>query len=136
VNHAHRSRLRLSSAAALLLCAILASMPASALPLLDSLPTLDALSSRLELTPEQEKQLVPLLEKRKAELRQTQTLLEQASTPQQKRDVLREAEQAGDAFSSEVERLLTPSQQHEWREFRSELLDKAKERADEEKSSR
>ncbi len=136
MNHLRRSRLGMSSAAALLLCAILTSMPASALPLLDELPTLETLSSRLELTPEQEKQLVPLFEKRKAELRQTQALLEQASTPQQKRDVLREAEQAGDAFNSQVESVLTPSQQHEWREFRSELLDKAKERADEEKSSR
>ena len=131
VNQMRRSRLGAFSSAGLWLCAILASTPGSALPLLDSLPDLSTLSNRLELTPEQETQLVPLFEKRKSELRQTQALLEQASTPQQQRDVLREAEVAGKEFNSQVERVLTPTQQHEWREFRSELQEKAKERIEE-----
>jgi hypothetical protein len=124
------------SVAGLVLCTILASMSAGALPLLEELPTLDTLRSRLELTPDQEKQLLPMFEKRKSELRQTQALLEQASTPQQQRELLREAGQAGDAFSAQVERLLTPSQQHEWREFRSEQREKAKERVEEKNESR
>ena len=128
-----RSRLGTLSSAGLWLCAILASLPASALPLLDELPTLSSLRNRLELTPEQEKQLVPLFEKRESELRQSQTLLEQASTPQQQRDVLRDVEQAGKEFNAQVERLLTPSQQHEWRDFISELREKAKERIDDQR---
>lgn len=122
---------RLTTAASLLLCAFLASMPAVAAPMLDTLPTMDSLRNRLELSPEQEAKLAPLLDKRVAELRQTQTRLEEATSDQQKRTVLREAKEAGNAFNHEVESLLTPSQQHEWREIRSELREKAKERAEE-----
>jgi hypothetical protein len=107
------------------------AMPASAAPMLDTLPTLDSLRNRLELSPEQENKLAPLFDRRIAELRHTQTLLEQATSTQQKRDVLREAKKTGDAFNHEVESVLTPSQQHEWREIRSELKEKAKERAEE-----
>jgi hypothetical protein len=122
---------RLTTAASLLLCTFLASMPAIAAPMLDTLPTMDSLRNRLELSPEQEAKLAPLLDKRVAELRQTQTRLEEATSDQQKRTVLREAKEAGNAFNHEVESLLTPSQQHEWREIRSELREKAKERAEE-----
>jgi hypothetical protein len=123
-----QSRLGVLSSAGLWLCALLASLPAGALPLLDELPTLDSLRNRLELTAEQEKQLVPLFEKRSSELRQSVTLLEQASTPQQQRDVIREVERIGKVFNAQVERVLTPSQQHEWRDFIAELREKAKER--------
>jgi hypothetical protein len=123
-----QSRLGVLSSAGLWLCALLASLPAGALPLLDELPTLDSLRNRLELTAEQEKQLVPLFEKRSSELRQSVTLLEQASTPQQQRDVIREVERIGKEFNAQVERVLTPSQQHEWRDFIAELREKAKER--------
>ena len=132
MNQMRRFRLGTLSSAGLWLCAILA-LPASALPLLDELPTLSTLRNRLELTPEQEKQLVPLFEKREYALRQSQTLLQQASTPQQQRDVLRDVELAGKEFNAQVERLLTPSQQHEWREFISELREKAKERIDDQR---
>jgi hypothetical protein len=114
---------------------MLMSAPASAAPMLESLPTMDVLRNRLELTPQQEEQLTPLFDQRVSELRETQHLLEQASTRQQKRDVLREAKIAGDAFNAQVERVLTPSQQHEWREFVSELKDKAKERAEQKREA-
>src|SRR4029077_8879208 len=100
-------------------------------PMLDTLPTLDTLRNRLELTPEQENQLAPMFDKRIAELRHTKTLLEQDASDQQKRAGVHEARKAGDAFNHQVESLLTPSQQHEWREIRSELREKAKERAEE-----
>jgi hypothetical protein len=108
---------------------------ASAAPVLDSLPTIDTLRNRLELTSQQEAQLQPLFDKRVAELRQIKGQLEQASTSQQKRDVLREAKRAGDDFNRQVESVLTPSQQHEWREIRSELKEKAKERAEEKREA-
>jgi hypothetical protein len=136
VKQVRRTRVGLTTAAGLLLCALLASMPGSALPLLDSLPPFTTLSNRLELTADQERQLLPLFEKRRSELRQSQTLLEQASTPQQQRDVLREVERTGNEFNTQVERVLTPAQQHEWREFRSELLEKAKERVEEKNESK
>ncbi len=128
MNHA-RAHFGVASAG-LWLCTMLMSTHASAAPMLDTLPTFDVLRSRLELTPQQEAQLQPLFEKRVSELRDTKQLLEQAATRQQKRDVLREAKRAGDAFNTQVESVLTPSQQHEWREFRSELKNKAKERAE------
>jgi hypothetical protein len=136
VNHSRRSVIGLTTASALLLCAILASVPANALPLLESLPTLDSLKNRLELTPDQESKLAPLFEKRISELRHSQQLLEQATSDQQRSDVLRDARQAGNEFNSQVERLLTPSQQHEWRDFVSELRDQAKERAEDKLDSR
>jgi len=131
VIYTRRSFIGLTTAAGLLLCAILASTPARALPLLESLPTLDSLRNRLELTPEQEAKLVPLFDKRIAELHHSKQLLEQASSDQQRRDVLRETKQAGDAFNTQVESMLTPSQQHEWRDIVKELREQAKDRAEE-----
>jgi len=132
VSYARRSRSGISLTAGLLLCAILASLSASAQqPVLDTLPTLDTLRSRLELTPEQEAQLKPIFQNRVSELQQSQVLLQRASTPQQKSDVLRDAKKAGDAFNSQVESVLTPTQKNEWREIRSALREKVKERAEE-----
>jgi hypothetical protein len=119
----------------LLLCAILTSLPGFAETVLDTIPTLEAVSSRLELTPEQEAKLRPIFEKRMSELLQAQLLFQRASTPQQKRNVLSEAKLAGDAFNSQVESVLSPSQKHEWREFRSEQREKVKERAEGKQSS-
>lgn len=136
VNHTRRSFVSLTTAAGLLLCAILASAPASALPLLESLPPLNSLRNRLELTHDQESKLAPLFEKRIAELHHAKELLDQATSGQQRSDVLRDAKQAGNEFNTEVERLLTPSQQHEWREIVSELREQAKERIEEKLESR
>ncbi|HYJ41936.1 MAG TPA: hypothetical protein VEW08_14180 [Steroidobacteraceae bacterium] len=94
------------------------------------------MSSRLELTPEQENKLVPLFQNRASELRQSQALLEKATTPQQQKEVLRDVEQAGKEFNTQVERVLTPSQQDEWREFISDLREKAKERIKDKRESR
>ena len=114
--------------AALLLCAMFASVAESAPPVFDMLPTLDTISSRLELTPEQESQLRPIFERRQSELSQTQLQLQAAATSSQKREVLRNAKKAGDAFNAQVESVLTPVQKNEWREIRPELREKAKER--------
>ena len=121
VNYALRS---------LLLCAMLASFSAGAETMLDVVPTLDSISRRLELTPEQEARLRPVFEKRLSELQASQVLLQRAATKQQKDDVLRDAKRAGDDFNSQVESALTPSQKHEWHEIRSGLREKVKERAE------
>ena len=68
-------------------------------------------------------------------LQQAQLLLQRATTDQQKKDVLREAKKTGDAFNAQVEGVLSPSQKPEWREIRSGVREKVKERAEEKSSS-
>jgi Skp family chaperone for outer membrane proteins len=114
----------------LLLCAVLASFSANAESVLDVIPTLDSIASRLELSPEQETRLRPIFQKRMSELQASQVLLQRADTAQQKDEVLRDAKKAGDEFNSQVESVLTPSQKHEWHEIRSGLHEKVKERTD------
>lgn len=115
----------------LLLCALLASFTANAESVLDVIPTLDSIASRLELSPEQEARLRPIFQKRMSELQASQVLLQRADTAQQKDEVLKDAKKAGDEFNSQVERVLTPSQKHDWREIRSGLHEKVKDRTDE-----
>ena len=122
VNYALRS---------LLLCAMFASFSASAESMFDVMPTLDNISRQLELSPEQEARLRPIFQQRMYELQQSQLLLQRATTPQRKDEVLQEAKKAGDEFSMQVESVLTPSQKHEWREIRSGLREKVKERTEE-----
>ena len=66
-----------------------------------------------------------------SELQQSQLLLQRATTPQRKDEVLQEAKKAGDEFNAQVESVLTPSQKHEWREIRSAVREKVKERTEE-----
>jgi hypothetical protein len=97
---------------------------------LDSVPSIETVRSRLELTPEQEAQLRPIFQDRLSELRQSQLLLERASTPQKKDEVLRDEKRASEAFNSRVESVLTPSQKNEWREMRSAIREKVEERTE------
>jgi hypothetical protein len=133
VNHL---RYRVLTSSATLLLALLASTAVQALPLLDSLPPLSSLSSRLELTPDQQDKLAPLFDKRISELRDAKARLEQAKSRQEQRDVLRATKQAGDEFNRQVESVLTPSQQHEWRDIRKELREQAKQRIEDASGSR
>ena len=95
------------------------------------MPTLDNISSQLELTPEQEALLRPIFQNRLSELQQSQLLLQSATTPQRKDEVLQEAKKAGDEFNMQVESVLTPSQKNEWREIRTAAREKVKERTEE-----
>ena len=115
----------------LVLCAMLTSLSANAESVLDVIPTLDSITARLELSPEQEARLRPIFQKRMSELQASQVLLQRADTPERKDEVLRDAKKAGDEFNSQVESVLTPSQKHEWREIRSAVREKVKERTDE-----
>ncbi len=115
---------------------MLTSLPGNAAkPVLDMVPTLDNIRSRLELTPEQEALLRPMFQKRENELTHTQLKLQTAATRAQKRDVLLNAKKEGEAFNSQVESVLTPVQKDEWREIRSEIREKARERIEEKQSS-
>ena len=95
------------------------------------MPTLESISRQLELTPEQEALLRPIFQNRKSELQQSQLLLQRATTPQRKDEVLQDAKKAGDEFNAQVESMLTPSQKQEWREIRSAVREKVKERTEE-----
>jgi len=107
------------------------SLPAVAQrSVLDSVPSLETVSGRLDLTPEQEAQLRPIFQNRLSELRESQLLLQRASTPQQKDDVLRDEKKASEAFNSQVESVLTPSQKNKWREMRSAVREKIEERSE------
>jgi len=134
MKHARQSRNGLYLAAALWLCMFIAAWPSDAAPM-DSVPTMDVVRSKLELTPDQETQLRPIFENRLAELQQVRVRLEQAASKSDKRAVLRDAKHQSQAFNSQVENLLSPSQKTRWRELRAETRDKIKERHEEKRES-
>ena len=121
--------------AAMVWVAMMASWPADAASPWDTMPALDTVRSRLNLTPEQDSKIVPLFERRLSELQQTRVKLEQAPSRQEKRAVLRDAKRQGDSFNTSVESLLNTEQKSEWREIRKETREKFKERAEEKRDS-
>jgi len=133
VNYARR--LGIPAAATMLLCAMLTTVAEGAKPVLGTIPTLETISSRLELTPEQQGKLRPIFEKRKSELTYTQLQLQTAATDEQEREILRKAKEDGEAFNTQVESVLTPTQKNEWREIRDEVREKARERIEEKRTS-
>jgi uncharacterized coiled-coil DUF342 family protein len=121
--------------AAMVWMAMMASWPADAASPWDTMPALDTVRSRLNLTPEQESKIVPLFERRLSELQQTRVKLEQAPSRQEKRSVLRDAKRQGDTFNTNVESLLNTQQKSEWREIRKETREEFRERAEEKHES-
>jgi len=121
--------------AAMVWIAMMASWPADAASPWDTVPALDTVRSRLNLTPEQDSKIVPLFERRLSELQQTRVKLEQAPSRQEKRSVLRDAKRQGDTFNTDVEKLLNTQQKSEWRDIRKETREKFKERAEEKRES-
>jgi hypothetical protein len=121
--------------AAVVWIAMMGAWPADAASMNDSLPSMDVVRSRLNLTPEQETQIQSLFQRRKGELQQTRDRVEQASSRAEKRAALREAKQQGDVFNSQVEKVLTTQQVSDWRELRKETREKLKERAQEKRES-
>ena len=120
---------------ALLLGAGFAALPASAQNVWDTVPSMDVVRNRLSLTPEQEAKLLPIFERRIAELQKVREQLAQATSDQQKRTVLRDAKQGAVAFNSQVEGVLDASQKSEWQEMRAETREKVKERYEQKKDS-
>jgi len=119
-------------------CAVAALLaaPAAAQTFRDSVPSIDAVRSRLNLTPEQEAKLRPLFQQRALDLQATRSKLEQAATRTDKRNVLRAAKSDAQAFNSQVESLLNDQQKHEWRDLRDETREKIKERYEGQQNSR
>jgi hypothetical protein len=119
----------------LVLGAGFAALPASAQNVWDTVPSMDVVRSRLELTIEQEARLLPIFERRVAELQKVRDQLAQATSDQEKRTVLRDAKQGADAFNSQVEGVLDASQKSEWQEMRAETREKVKDRYEQNKES-
>ena len=90
----------------------------------------------LSLTDEQEAKLIPIFERRIAELQKVRDQFAEATTEQQKHTVLRNSKSGQDAFNSQVEAVLDASQKSEWRELRAETREKVKERYEQKQDSR
>lgn len=125
MDHSRRRLLAPALAAALWIGAA-GSFQLSAAPL-DAIPTIDVVRSKLELTPDQEAQLVPLFERRLGQLQDTRAKLEEAASEADKRTVLRDAKGMQTEFNAQVEKLLSPSQVAKWRELRTQTREKLKE---------
>lgn len=115
--------------AGFLLCALLA-VPGFAQnqTLRDSVPSMDAVRSRLHLTPEQETRLAPLFRERELQVQQTRQKFELATSKSGKREVLKAAKSEAQAFNAQVESVLDSSQKADWRDLRDETREKVKER--------
>ncbi len=89
---------------------------------------IDELRSRLNLTPEQQTQIAPYADKRKAKMEELRSKVSGSASRRDKRAALQEAKQAQEEFIKNVEPLLTPEQQTEWKKIREEVRAELKER--------
>jgi hypothetical protein len=120
--------------AGLALCALLTA-PAVSQTLRDSVPSIDVVRARLNLTPQQEATLTPLFQQRATTLQETRARYEQAASRSEKQDVLRAAKSATQSFNTQVESVLNNEQKAEWRELRDETREKVKERYEQKQES-
>lgn len=121
----------------LLLCAVLATPGlAQDQTLRDSVPSIDVVRNRLNLTPEQEATLRPLFQQREQQIYETRARLESAPSSGAKRDVLKGAKADAQAFNTRVEGVLDAGQRAEWRELRDETREKVKERYERQQETR
>ena len=115
--------------AGFLLCALLtATSFAQDQTLRDSVPSIDVVRNRLNLTPEQEAKLKPLFREREQQIYATRSKLEAAASSSAKREVAKAAKSEAQAFNMQVEGVLDASQKAQWRELRDETREKVKER--------
>jgi hypothetical protein len=121
----------------LMLCVLLAA-PAFAQnqTLRDSVPSIDVVRNRLNLTPQQEEKLRPLFRQREQQLYETRSKLETAASSTEKREILRAAKSDAQSFNTQVESILDAVQKSEWRDLRDETREKVKERYEREHETR
>src|SRR4051812_13457508 len=100
----------------LLLCVLLAAPLAYSQTLADSVPSIDVVRNRLNLTDQQQAKLSPLFQQRAAEIKDTRLRLEEAGTRTEKQSIMRDAKAAARSFNTQVESVLDTSQKAEWRE--------------------
>ncbi len=121
---------RLSSLAAFFTALVVCALPATALAEAPQPPsmTVEDLRLRLNLTPEQQSQIQPHLDTRKARMEAVKGKMGDTSSRSDKRAAMKEAKDAQDDFVKNVEPILTPEQQAEWKKMRDEGREQLKER--------
>jgi septal ring factor EnvC (AmiA/AmiB activator) len=93
----------------------------------DTVPSIDAVRSRLHLTPQQEERLRPMFRQREQQLQETRSKLELATSSTEKSQVMRAAKADAQAFNAQVESVLDAAQKGDWRDLRDETREKVKE---------
>jgi DNA repair photolyase len=89
---------------------------------------IEELKERLELTPEQESRLAPIIEARNARLRELRSSAGGDTSRRARMAALKEARKVQADFSAQIAPILTREQQDEWEEIREEVRAAAKER--------
>lgn len=90
--------------------------------------SIEELRTRLNLTPQQQEQIAPLVEERKAKMEPIRAKVDSAASRREKLAVLQEAKAVQDDFNSKVQPILSQEQQAEWQKIREELRERMKER--------
>jgi hypothetical protein len=89
---------------------------------------IEELKERLELTPDQESRLAPIIEARNARLRELRSSAGGDTSRRARMETLKEARRIQADFSAQIAPILTQEQQAEWDEIRKEVRAAAKER--------
>ena len=84
--------------------------------------------ARLELTPEQEAQLKPLIEERAARLKAIRDKHAGDDSRRARRDMYREARPVAEDYQAKVRAILDDGQEAEWDKMRAEARERLKER--------
>lgn len=122
--NARRSWAIFTLIAAVWLCGSQSPMALAQQPFLDSIPSLDVVRRRLELSDAQYAKLQPIFEQRLAELQILQSRLQPPASDQERQQALRDARRGADTFNSQVVRVLSAPQKNEWRKLRDEAREK------------
>lgn len=113
----------------LIIGAALASIPAhAATPAASGEMTMEQLTTRLNLTPEQQAKISPYVETRRSKMQDVHSKLSANASRRDKRAALQAAKKTQDEFVRNVEPLLTAEQQAEWTKLRAEARAHMKER--------
>lgn len=89
---------------------------------------IEELKERLDLTPEQESRLAPIIDARNARLRELRSSAGGDTSRRARMAALKEARKIQADFSAQIAPILTREQQAEWEEIREEARAAAKER--------
>jgi uncharacterized coiled-coil DUF342 family protein len=89
---------------------------------------IEELKERLQLTPEQESRLAPIIEARNSKLRELRSSMEGDSSRRARMAALKEARKIQADFSEKIAPILTKEQQAEWEKIREEFRAAAKQR--------
>jgi hypothetical protein len=96
---------------------------------------LEELKERLKLTPEQEAQIKPLVESRRAKMEAIRAKHAGDTSRRAKRSMAQEAKAAAQEFNKQLQPILTEEQRAEWNKIREEAREKVKKEMQERKSS-